>query len=149
MSNPIEEEAPKTKKRPDLLTVLCILTFIGSGIGFFSNLFVALSYDLIVQMVDNDDLPSMYEMAIENMKMMLSGGVIYFILSFILFLISFIGAIFMWNLKRIGFHLYTIAQILILILPAFFLNGQAISIYNLFFTGLFIALYAINLKEMH
>ena len=39
-------------KRSDLLTVLCILTFIGSGLASFSNLFIFLSYEDMLTIVD-------------------------------------------------------------------------------------------------
>jgi len=148
MRNPFEEEPQENKKRPDLLSILCILTFIGSGIGAFSNLITALSYNTIVEIVENGELPSMYDMMTDNIVLILSGGPYYFMLSFIFFGTSLLGAIYMWKLKRIGFHFYTISQILILILPALFLQGKGISLYSFFFTGLFIGLYAINLRAM-
>ncbi|MFC2101223.1 hypothetical protein ACFLRZ_05275 [Bacteroidota bacterium] len=148
MRNPFEEEHQENNKRPDLLSLLCILTFIGSGLGFISNLFVTLSYNTLVETIENGELPAMYDMIIDNMTLLLSGGVYYFMLSFLFFGTSLFGAIFMWQLRRMGFHIYTISQILILILPALFLQGQGISILSFFFTGLFIGLYAINLKVM-
>ena len=148
MRNPFEQEPQEVNKRPDLLTILCILTFIGSGIGFFSNFFVTLSFNTIVELVENDELPSMYNMMVDDMKILLSGGAIYFFLSFLFFGGSLLGAVFMWRLKRIGFHIYTISQILLLILPALFLQGRGVSFLSFFFTGLFIGLYAINLKVL-
>ena len=41
----IDEHHTGQKKRPDLLTILCILTFIGSGLAAFSNLILFLTYD--------------------------------------------------------------------------------------------------------
>ena len=37
-------------KRPTLLTVICILTFIGSGMNLFSSLVIAGFYETFVQM---------------------------------------------------------------------------------------------------
>ena len=129
-------------KRSDLLTVLCVLTFIGSGLAAFSNLFIFLSFEEMLTIVDE------YEVEIPGFDMMMSGGRRFFITGFILYTFSWVGALQMWKLRKIGFHLYTGAQIFILILPVAMIVSYQFSIFSLLFTAVFIAGYAINLKFM-
>lgn len=129
-------------KRSDLLTVLCVLTFIGSGLASFSNLFIFLSYEDMLTIVDE------YEVEIPGFDIMMSGGRRFFITGFILYTFSWVGALQMWKLRKIGFHLYTGAQLFILILPVAMIVSYQFSIFSLLFTATFIAGYAINLKFM-
>lgn len=129
-------------KRSDLLTVLCVLTFIGSGLAAFSNLFIYLSYEEMLTIVDD------FEVEIPGFDMMMSGGRRFFITGFILYTFSWAGALQMWKLKKIGFHLYTGAQIFILLLPVIMIPSYPFSIFSLLFTAVFIAGYSMNLKFM-
>jgi len=137
--NPLQKEP---FKRSDLLTLLCILTFIGSGLAAFSNLFIYLSFEEMLTIVDD------YEIEIPGFDMMMSGGRRFFITGFILYTFSWVGALQMWKLKKIGFHLYTGAQIFILLLPVILIKSYPFSIFSLLLTAVFIAGYAINLKFM-
>ena len=129
-------------KRTDLLTILCVLTFVGSGLAAFSNFFIYLSYEEMLTIVED------YEVEIPGFDMMMSGGRRFFITGFILYTFSWVGALQMWKLKKIGFHLYTGAQIFILLLPVIMIQSYQFSIFSLLFTAVFIAGYAINLKLM-
>lgn len=73
----------------------------------------------------------------------------FFLISFLLSAFSVLGAIFMWNLRRVGFHIYTPAQILTLALPLIYFSNEANPILNIMVTGLFVYLYSRNLKFMH
>ena len=136
------EPQERQPKRPELLTILCVLSFIGSGLGSFSNLIITLSYSSIVEIYSSSgiDIPGMEEM--------LSGGRTFFTLSFIIQMLSFIGVLNMWKLNKIGFHIYSISQILILILPSFFIPELDFPIIAILFTAVFIILYASMLKHM-
>lgn len=129
-------------KRTDLLTVLCILTFIGSGLAAFSNLLIYLSYEEMLTIVDENGIE------IPGFDIMMSGGRKFFITGFVLYTFSWVGALQMWKLRKIGFHLYTGAQIFILLLPVIMIASYRFSIFNLLFSAAFIAGYAINLKLM-
>ena len=137
----LEPEGQK-HKRPDLLAVICILSFIGSGLAAFSNLMIALSYDSIDEIIHSSgiDIPGMAEI--------LAGGRSFFAISFIMYTISFTGVYNMWKLNRIGFHLYTISQIIIIILPSIFIPELDFPIVGLMFTAMFVVLFAANLRYM-
>lgn len=131
------------KGRPDLLTILCILSFIGSGMGAVSNLFYAVNYSTVQDMKDHPlivDFP--------GMDIIMSLPENYFVLSFILYSVSLFGAILMWRLKKIGFHFYTMAQIFLLFLPTLYPQFPDFPILSLIITILFIVLYASNLRYM-
>lgn len=135
--------APKDPlKRSDLLTILCVFTFIGSGLAAFSNLFIYLSFDEMLTIVED------YEVDIPGFDMMMSGGRRFFITGFILYTLSWVGALQMWKLRKLGFHFYTGAQLFLLLLPVIMIPSYPFSIVSLLITLVFIVGYAVNLKFM-
>jgi hypothetical protein len=145
----MEESTPELlpgseNKRPVLLTVLCILTFIGSGLNLFSSLVTALVFDVI--------MPVMLEVAkkfevtgLESLEMITPG---YLLINALLYAGSVTGAILMMRLNKKGFHIYTIAQILLIIFPMYYFSLPAPSMLEMLFAGLFILLYGNHLKLM-
>lgn len=121
----LEQEEPA--KRPEMLTVLCILSFINAAwnilsnfISFafyntFQNLFTQLREgtgvyeDMAEQMGDN------WETFVKASEMASSISRGYYFLELVLFIASFVGVLMMWKLQKRGFHVYAIAQILMLI----------------------------------
>lgn len=141
--NKVGQKNGEQPERPEMLNILCILTFLGSGLAAFSYFFIFISYEntLIVA----EELKSTYP---EVMKL-LAFGKRFFLTGFFLYSISLYGAIKMWNLKKYGFHLYTAAQILIVLLPAFLPGSAQISLFAILITITFILAYAANLKFMN
>jgi len=125
-----QEQTNQVKtERPVFLTVLLILTFIGSGLGLLFGiigLFTAGSASSFMS-----GIPGMPTAT-------LTTGMV--ISSIILSAASLAGAILMWQLKQIGFYLYTLAQIVALIIT---FNWFALVI-----SVIFVVLYAIHLKYM-
>ena len=132
----------KKTERPVLITVLLILTFIGSGMSAVSFLFVSLSYDEVMRIIKDiySDFP--------GVELILSAKKSYFTIGFFLYTISFMGAILMWKSKKIGFHFYTAAQIFLLILPMTTIPNFPFSILSVAVTGAFILAYSTNLRQM-
>ncbi len=124
--------------RPTLLTVLCILTFIGSGLSLILFLLTAALFGVMVD----------YLKSIPGMGAITGAGVGYFVVMFILAAVSLFGAIKMWGLKKIGFYLYTAAQVLMIIVPFILLSGASVNVFGIIITLLFIILYGLNLKVM-
>jgi len=135
---------PINGKRPPGLTFLCILTFIGSGISAISSLFVAAAYNLIPEAVKQSPLQD----AEAVLNLIRSAGPDFFAIMGILYLISLAGAIMMFKLKRNGFHIYTTAQLAMLILPLLMIDGFVIPVSNLLLTGSFVLAYAVNIRIM-
>lgn len=170
--NGFDEEPPV---RPVLLTVLCILTFIGSGWQIASNVW---SYSMAPQTVrifssshvkaPNDSTlqkDSVYRsgrktkfrvgetiflsvskiMTVDNIRKSAAGNIASALL-------TLIGAVLMWKLRRIGFFIYMLGVVIGLILP-FYIYGNnllaiGISSFTSFFGLVFIALYALNIKNL-
>ncbi len=129
MEEQVQVENQTTNQRPVFLTVLCILTFIGSGLALLFTLIGLIAAEAIESMMSSFPMPTGA-----------SAGPLKSIILLILFGASLYGAILMWQLKRIGFYLYTIAQVIILIL--------GFGILSLIFTAAFIIMYGVNLKYM-
>lgn len=126
-------------QRPMLLTVLCVLSFIGSGMGSVSNFFVYLVHPTLIELIDSGTYENMgfdlsFFSAIERT---------YFLLSGLLHVISFTGVVHMWKLRRSGFHLYAISQLLMLILSSVYVYKPlgTYPMFDLMFAALFILMY--------
>lgn len=136
------EEQPA--KRSKFLTRICYLSFIGSGFAILAGLLYTFFLDdVITLLVQNPS--EMNDLMVETLSDLNKN---YFAMEAILSSASLAGVIYMWKLKKIGFHIYTMANILILGLPLFFGVGT-FGFENFFLiTGPFIGLYALNLKQM-
>jgi len=142
-----ENQSPvPTETGPNLifLKILCVITFIGSGLGFISYGIIGLIHNLFSENLSL--IPD--EQNRELIGMMLSAGRIFFFLNAILYAVSLAGAILLWKLKKMGFHLYTASQLLLLILPLAYIKGFPMPGASIFMTILFIWGYSGFLKFM-
>jgi hypothetical protein len=140
--NPFEE-----KKRPGFLTFLCILTFIGSGFSLLSNLLMPIIAPIGLEFLQGSSLGDTPGV-IEQYEQMVATPVWKFYLTAIFCATSVLGAVYMLKMKRIGFHLYAVAQFAILAVSQFLFGGNLQpKISDLIITLLFIGLYAIYYKK--
>lgn len=133
------------KKRPLSLSVLCILTFVFSGLTCFSSLFIPVFSDLMVDLIRSN--PDYDEALKAETIRLIKAGWGYYSVNFLLSFFSLTGAILMWKLKKIGFHFYALSNSALLFVPTLFF-GITISWFGIFFAAGLIALYAFHLKEM-
>lgn len=126
------------RKRPPFLSALCILSFIGSGLGFVGYFLVSVFFDRAAEFI----VKYSYYHSVEQIS------AFYFTVLMALFEISLTGAIRMWKLHRDGFFLYTFSQLTILFIPVIWMNWQALSATNAIFTVIFVGAYALNWKYM-
>lgn len=149
--------------RPTFLTVICILTFIGSGWGVISAAKSYLTAEATASMVSekvgqaedkmNSDAPGFLKGILGSASAMANPGTIResSIFSFVSCLLSLVGAILMWSLKKNGFYLYIAGIILSIAAPIIVVGGTlgAISAGGAVVIGLiFIIMYGLNLKYM-
>lgn len=148
------EEIAQNKKqtqRPQLLTILAILSFIGSGLALMSNLMSIFLYSTIVN-VDITELTDVYaqifdEAVLEStLAMFREAGRLFFALGALASAGSLYGVYKMWNLQKEGFHYYAISQITSLILPLVFVSPQLPVFSSLLLTALFLLLYYRSFK---
>ena len=148
MSTELDENSkikPFNGKRPPNLSILCILTFIGSGVSALSSLFVVLAFDVMPMAVDQSPLPGAQEM----LEMVITAGRSFFIYMGLLYGLSLFGAIYMWKLSKKGFHFYAIAQLLMLIVTLLLIKGYQTPFSTILLTASFILAYGLNLRFMH
>ncbi|MCM1530856.1 MAG: hypothetical protein NC048_00675 [Bacteroides sp.] len=140
-------------RRTTLLSFLCILSFIGSGFSFLSYFSMGMSFETLRSLVFETDTYEAYFAMAPNVKssmeLMFSLPRWYFLLSGLLYAASFAGALLMWRLRRVGFHTYTIAQCLLILLGMLVVPGAGVPYAGILWTGLFVAGYASNLKHMN
>ena len=130
-------------KRPETLSILCVLTFIGSGLAAFSNLVIYLSYDMLFETFESGGLN------LPGTELIFSYAKSFFIISSLFYSISLAGAIRMWRLRKVGFHIYSIAQILLLILPTLYVSTDQFPLPAVLITSAFILFYYRHLKFMN
>lgn len=157
--------------RPQFLTVLCILTWVCCGLMFLSTIYNMLnkpSPDAMAEQVER--MRAMSEQAAEQMEaafekqddtsMLLSN-----LLGLVAILVTTLGAAMMWQLKKKGFYIYLVGEFLpylgflfvgadafemmagMMSMSAAAMMGIAIGVMALF-DGIFIAMYAANVKHM-
>ena len=130
----IEQEEPK--KRPEMLTVLCILSFINAVWNGLSNLISFVFYDMFQSVFNQmsegegmfedmaEQMGDSWEMMVEASAMAFSISRGYYFFEMVLYIASFVGVMMMWKLQKRGFHVYTIVQILMLIATSVFVTAK-------------------------
>jgi len=135
-----EQAAPQSSGggRPTLITILCVLSFIGGGLGILFGILLAVGAGMAGGMLK--DIPGMGAMA--------GGGVAYGAISLVLSAASFWGALQIWKMKKMGVYIYAGAQIAAIILPIAFFGGQAFSTFGTIITLGFIGGYWSQMSNM-
>ena len=154
MENQPMNESPK---RPQFLTVLCILSFIGSALAFFGAIWGFFSIKASSAVLENmgnvqGDSFGMVSGMQETMLKAVENAVPNLIIGIVCSLLCLYGAIQMWQLKKIGFFIYSFGEIVPAI-SGFLLGGGGLiggvgAIVGLLFAVVWIVLYAVNLKHM-
>ncbi|HRH38857.1 MAG TPA: hypothetical protein PK760_10955 [Flavobacteriales bacterium] len=163
-------------KRPTFLTVLCILSFIGCGLGIFSGFtgyfankalagVGATASEQMDASIDQamDEAMANSEMTEAQKELAGSlgdalGGLTDFgamatsaLVQGLMAILCLVGVLMMWKLKKTGFYIYTVAQVVTVAAPFIWVGGLAggfMGILGAIFPILFIILYGVNLKHM-
>lgn len=131
------EGQAQEQKRPGLLSVMCILTYIFSGIGVIVGLLALIAAGILANIMP----------ASLSGVMTSGGGMVGGIVFLVTTIGTFLGAIMMWKLKKTGFYLYSGSYLVRFIVPIFLPYG-AFQIFPLIIMAAFIVLYGVNLKTM-
>ena len=155
-----EQEGPA--KRPEMLTVLCILSFINAVYNGIVNFFSFAFYDFFQSMFDQmskgegvfeemaEQMGDSWEMMVQASSLAFSIGRGYYLFEMLLFIASFVGVLMMWKLQKKGFHVYAISQILMLIVTSVFVTskiGGGFPFGAIFWTALFVIMYFQHYKN--
>ncbi len=136
-------------QRPTFLSVLCVLTFIGSGCSALSMALVGAMRPMLQGMYESgsfDNYSSIPGFATQ-METMLAVPGYYYLLMFFLYAVSVVGAAMMWKLKENGLHLYAISQCVVFI-AGMWLGHTGFSWSSPVWTALWVGAYALNLMYM-
>jgi uncharacterized membrane protein YqjE len=128
-----------------LLKVLCVFSFIGSGLGFLSYGIIGLVHGYF----STNTMLIADEQNRQLIEMLLSAGRLFFFANAALYGLSLAGAILIWQFRKLGFHLYTTSQLVLLLLPMIFIKGFPVTGVSIFLTLLFVWAYSGFLKIMH
>jgi len=135
--------------KPQLLKVLLILTFIGSGLTLFSNLFLFGFFDQIKAMLSAQGSSYSFMGTTMDLTPFFQINSVFYLIQGLLSGMALTGAIFMWDMKKKGFHFYALAQISLLIVPKLFIRGLPFPGMELLISFLFVYFYYKFLKIMH
>ena len=142
-----ENTSSNMNERPVFLKVLCILSWIGSGIQIFVYTLYSIFINESVKqemynLLPNQEMVDMYK---DIFNLMDKTSIWYLILY--LGNVAFVYMI--WNFKKMGFYGYCLIQVLILLVPysvnPFDFNQLLLSA---IFPIIFIVLYGVNLKHL-
>ncbi len=137
----------ETKNRPEILTVLCILTFIGSGTSMLANGVLYLMFDQLKELIEQQSVFSFMGSEVDlSFLLDIKSG--FFLTQLLIYALALYGAVQMFQLRKIGFHLYAMAQIALLIIPKIFVSNLPFPFFELMVSAVFVYLYYKNLHLM-
>ena len=149
--------------RSDFLTTLCVLTFLGCAWSLFDNITTIFRTDAVTE-IKRDDAPrpgtglpptTLATPSLDDglgdgpgpgdpdfVRRLAFGQIGYSLL-------TLIGAILMFNLRRVGWYVYVAGVVVGLIAPVVLVGFTALNAtFGVFFSMIFAALYWLQLKEM-
>ena len=149
--------------RSDFLTTLCVLTFLGCAWGLLDNLITIFRTDAVTEIKRDEltrrgnNLPptSITTPSIDDtdgrgigpgdpdfVRKLAFGQIGYALL-------TLIGAILMFNLRRVGWYVYVAGVVIGLIAPVALVGFTALNAtFGVFFSLIFAGLYWLRLEEM-
>jgi hypothetical protein len=157
-----EAEAPRI---PNFLKVLCILTFVGSGIGILGAIYGVFTTNATIKSLENSqDLLNRMNSPMGDMGGLIEATKKWGMLSNVFNLFAcglcLTGGILMWKLKKIGYVSYLVGVIAALI-PGFLMMGSLASsggmmgvfmgasfIFAILLNVAFIIMYTVNRKHL-
>jgi hypothetical protein len=155
-------ETNQPKKRPVGMTILLVLSFINACWNIFSSLLSLIMKPQMTTMFNNGQFEEMmqpfsamggeFTKALnESMQIFAQIDSKFYFILMVLFIASLIGVIRMFKNDKRGFHIYSIAQICMLINSSVFvypLQKPSPFFSDLMFTLIFILLYYLYFKRM-
>lgn len=134
-------------KNTTLFHILLVITFIYAGLSAFSYLVTAAMLPTMQQLyTDNPGLlPGQFSVMMQQLMDTPRG---YFLGAGLLYILEVLGAALMWRLRWTGFHCYTLARLLLLLLPALFLGRGFVGIGDIMFALLFVAVYYMLMRQL-
>lgn len=126
---------------PVFFYIMLVLSMVNAGMTFISSIILGFAAPSIVEMNNNGTLPisEVFSVTVDSLSRIPQY---YFFITALFWALSFYGALAMWKLRKTGFHCYTLAQLIILLLTVVILGKANLSLGDVMFTILFIVYYA-------
>ena len=134
-------------QRPQMLSLFLVFSMINGVLSVVSNLMVYNMIDFVRQTFEGQETIKMMGKEFD-LSLFFNTDPNFFLFQGILYIASFVGALMMWKYKKAGFHFYTVAQILLLIVATVYLKGMPFPLFDVLLTAMFVYIYASNLKLM-
>lgn len=139
----------ESKQRPTMLTVLAILTFIGSGFYTLVWFFLSFSTDMLPVMIETLRTMGQPEELIGIYAQLAEVPSWKFLCLSATYALAVIGAAFMMKLNKIGYHIYIVSQILLFCCSNFLMGDPfAMGFTSISWSLIFIMLYGMHYKIM-
>lgn len=134
-------------QRKTLFHILLVITFIFAGLSAFAYLVTAATLPQMKGIYDQSPtlLPEQFGVMMQQLLETPRG---YFLGAGVLYLLEVLGAALMWRLRWSGFHCYTLARLLLLLLPLLFLGRGFVGIGDIMMALLFIAVYFLLMRQL-
>ena len=147
---------------PTTLNVLTILTFIGCGLGLIGAIYtyitIGFSYDTLTNMdlSDTENMPGFVQglmnASVEIVRKQYENRHLLFAASMVSLLLCFVGALQMRKLRKQGFIIYTIGELMLPIINAILIGIKGTAgigmLFGLVIAVVFVVLYASQRKHM-
>lgn len=145
------------------MTILLVLSFLNACLNIFSSLIMYFSTPMLSEWMKNGQFedamssvtPSMSEemrqSMMDTMNVFANIKPVYYLFILLLFVASLVGVLRMFRWNKAGFHVYAIAQMLILIVSSIYrypLMHPSPFTSDLLLTAIFILLYYLYFKRM-
>lgn len=129
-----------------LFHILLVITFFWAGMSALSYLSMALMLpNMKLLLAENPNLlPEQFSILMERMLDTPRG---FYLGSAALYVLEVLGAALMWRLRWPGFHCYTLARLLLLLLPALFLGRGFVGLGDVMMALLFVAVYYFMMRQ--
>ena len=152
-------------KRPVGMTILLVLSLVNAILQIFSSLGMWMTTPVMSEMLANGELEESMAPFLTLMRMddeatkafwevlenRLTINPIYYLFTALLYVGSLVGVIKMFKLQRTGFHVYSISQMLLLIVSVIYVystQGSAGFFNEFLMTVMFILIYHLYLKRI-
>jgi len=123
-------------KRPILFEASCIFSIIGSSIYFIGMFLCTFFFKIATEKIS----------IITNLNATEKLSPLYFAILMAAYCLSLAGAIKLYKLQRSGLWFYLSAQLIVLVLPAIWINSNAFSVSEFIFATLFSGVYLYNYR---
>lgn len=154
---------PNKVKRPAGMTFLLVLSLLNAIYQALSAIVLYFSAPVMRQMLESGQMEdqfrlffptidnTLFEAMMDNIAIQLDVNPVYYLMVFVLYIGSLIGVIKMFKLQRLGFHIYSISQLLLLIAAVVYVvphQAQNTFFNEFLFTLMFILIYHLYLKRV-